>query len=79
MSNQTQLVPGNTLITANAEEGRALAVNMARLIIKVTQPDAEIREKLRTKYANDPAMLSAIGQTVALEFVTIAMANDYWK
>jgi len=74
-----QLVPNNTLITNTPDEGRALAVKMARLIIKVTQPDAEVREKLRPEYANDAAMLVAIGQTVALEFATIAKANNYWN
>jgi len=52
---------------------------MARLIIKVTQPDASIREKLRPVYAEDPGLLIAIGQTVAAEFATIAAANNYWK
>ncbi|MES2112670.1 MAG: hexameric tyrosine-coordinated heme protein, partial [Bacteroidota bacterium] len=61
------------------EQGRQLAVRMARLIIKATQPDAEVRERLRPTYANDAAMLIAIGQTVALEFATIAAANNYWK
>lgn len=79
MTDQTQLIPGNTLLTNSPEEGRALAVKMARLIIKITQPDTEMREKLRPKYANDAAMLIAIGQTVATEFATIAKANDYWK
>ncbi len=79
MTGQTQLIPGNTLLTNSPEEERALAVKMARLIIKITQPDAEMREKLRPKYANDAAMLIAIGQTVATEFATIAKANDYWK
>lgn len=79
MSENIQLVPGNTLITATPEEGRALAMKMARLIIKATQPDAAIREKIRPVYAEDAAMLIAIGQTVALEFATIAAANNYWK
>lgn len=79
MSEQTKLIPGNSLITATPEDGRILAVKMARLIIKITQPDAEIREQLRPKYANDAAMLIAIGQTVATEFATIAKANEYWK
>ena len=74
-----KLILRNTLLTNSPEEGRALAVKMARLIIKITQPDAEMREKLRPKYANDAAMLIAIGQTVATEFATIAKANDYWK
>jgi hypothetical protein len=79
MNENVQLVPGNSLITPTPEEGRALAMKMARLIIKATQPDAAIREKLRPVYAEDAGMLIAIGQTVALEFATIAAANDYWK
>ena len=74
-----QLVPGNSLITKTPEEGRQLAIKLSRLIIKVTQPDAAVREKLRAVYAQDAAMLIAIGQTVAMEFATIAAANNYWK
>lgn len=74
-----ELVPNNTLITATPEEGRQLAVKMARLIIKLTQPDADKRTEQREIYANDPIMLIQIGQTVAMEFATIAKANNYWK
>ena len=74
-----QLVPSNSLITKTPEEGRQLAIKMSRLIIKVTQPDAAVRERLRSVYAEDAAMLIAIGQTVATEFATIAAANNYWK
>ena len=56
-----------------------LAIKMARLIIKVTQPDAAVRESLRSVYAEDAGMLIAIGQTVATEFATIAAANNYWR
>lgn len=73
------LVPGNTLLTATAEEGRQLAVKMARLIIKATQPDDAIRGKLRDVYANDAAMLLQVGLTVATEFATISAANNYWR
>ncbi|MEG0925067.1 hexameric tyrosine-coordinated heme protein [Chryseobacterium sp.] len=79
MSEPIQLVPNNSLLTKTPEEGRQLAVKMARLIIKVTQPDAAIREKLRPVYAEDASMLIAIGQTVATEFATIVAANNYWK
>jgi len=41
------LVPNNSLITATPEEGRQLAVKIARLIIKLTQPDEEKRKQLR--------------------------------
>lgn len=73
------LVPNNSLITATPEEGRQLSVKMARLIIKLTQPDEEKRKQLRDVYSNDAMMLIAVGQTVATEFATIAAANHYWK
>lgn len=79
MADQIQLVPNNSLITKTPEEGRQLAVKMARLIIKITQPDPEMREKIRPIYAENASMLIAIGQTVATEFATIAAANNYWK
>lgn len=79
MSDQIILIPGNSLITSTPEEGRQLAIKMARLIIKATQPDAEIREKLRPQYAEDAATLIAVGATVATEFATIAAANNYWR
>ncbi|MEN0054109.1 MAG: hexameric tyrosine-coordinated heme protein [Mucilaginibacter sp.] len=79
MQDSLKLIPGNSLITATPEEGRLLAVTMARLIIKATQPDAGIRGRLRSVYSEDAAMLIAIGQTVATEFATISAANNYWK
>lgn len=79
MSAPTPLIPNESLITASPEEGRQLAVKMARLIIKATQPDAAVRERLRQIYAEDAGHLIAIGHTVAIEFATIAAANNYWK
>lgn len=79
MSEEVKMVPGNTLITKTPEEGRQLAVKMARLVIKVTQPDAAVREKLRPDYAEDAGMLIDIGLVVATEFATIAAANNYWR
>ena len=79
MSEQVQLIPGNSLITKTPEEGRQLAVKMSRLIIRITQPDAAMREKLRPVYAEDAGMLLAVGQVVATEFATIAAANNYWR
>lgn len=79
MAENVQLIPGGSLITSTPEEGRMLAIKMSRLIIKATQPDAAVRERLRGIYAEDAMMLIAIGQTVATEFATIAAANNYWK
>lgn len=73
------LIPNNSLITEPPEEGRQLAIKMARLVIKATQPDEAVRNRLRDVYANDAAMLISIGQVVATEFATIAAANNYWR
>lgn len=73
------LVPNNSLLTATPEEGRALAIKLARLTVKVTQPSEDVRSRLRGQYADDPSMLIGIAQAVALEFATIAAANNYWK
>ena len=43
-----------TLKTATPQEGYELAVKMARVAIKMTQPDAEVRDKLRPVYAETP-------------------------
>lgn len=72
------LVPNNTLITTTPEGGRQLAIKMARLIIKATQPDEAVRTRLRTVYESDAAMLIQVGQVVVMEFATIAAANNYW-
>jgi hypothetical protein len=73
------LVPNNSLLTETPEAGRQLAVKMARLIIKLTQPDEEKRNQLRDVYGNDAMMLIAVGHVVAIEFATIAAANNYWR
>ncbi len=73
------LIPNNSLLTETPEAGRQLAVKMARLIIKLTQPDEVKRLQLRDVYGNDAMMLIAVGQTVATEFATIAAANNYWR
>lgn len=76
---EIELIPGGSLLTATPEEGRQLAMKLARMIIKATQPDADERSRQRAIYATDPGMMIALGQTVAIEFSTIAAANNYWK
>lgn len=73
------LVPNNTLITATAEEGRELALMLARKTIAAIQTDEETRKGLRPMYANDPNSLTAAGHVVAIEFATVAAANNYWR
>ena len=73
------LVPGGTLITATPEEGRALAFNIARHTIHNLQPDLDVLKGGRPNYSANPDSLIAAGQVVAIEFQTIAAANNYWK
>ena len=76
---QEPLVPKNTLITATPEEGRALAITLARHSIHAIQSEVEVLKSGRAQYAHDPYGLIAAGHVVAVEFATIAAANNYWK
>ncbi len=75
----SELVPNNTLITATPDEGRALAIKLARLTIKAIQPDADVRGRLRPDYAENADSLTEAAHVVAIEFATIAAANNYWR
>lgn len=68
-----------TLITATPEDGYELAVKLSRRAIKLTQPDADVRDRLRPDYAEDADALIAVSQVVATHFATICAANDYWR
>jgi hypothetical protein len=68
-----------TLITDTPQAGFELAITMSRRAVKYTQPDAAIREKLRPVYSNDADSLIAASQVVAINFQTVAAANNYWR
>lgn len=68
-----------SLITKTPQEGRALAILMSRKTIGAIQTDAEKRKQMRPDYANDTAQLISSAQVVAIEFQTIAQANNYWR
>ena len=73
------LIPGGTLITATPEEGRALALAISRHTIHNIQPDLDVLKEGRSNYGSSPDSLIAASQVVAIEFQTIAAANDYWR
>jgi len=73
------LVPGGTLITDTPEQGRELAMTMARHTIHNIQPDLDILKAGRPGYSQNPDSLTAAAQVVAIEFQTIAKANNFWK
>jgi hypothetical protein len=68
-----------TLKTATPQEGFELAIKLSRMGVKYTQPSDEIRKKLRDVYANDADSLTMASHVVAVNFQTVAAANDYWK
>ena len=68
-----------SLLTKTPQEGRELAMKMARKSIAAIQTDPEVRKKLRKDYAEDTAQLIASANVVAIEFQTVAKANNYWK
>lgn len=73
------LVPENTLITDTPEQGRELAIMLARKTIAAIQTDGEVRQTLRPGYATNADSLTMAGHVVAVEFSTVAAANNYWR
>lgn len=73
------LVPGNTLITETPEEGRELAILLARKTVGAIQADADTRQLLRPGYATNADSLTMAAHVVAVEFATVAAANSYWR
>jgi len=68
-----------TLITKTPQEGYDLAVKLSRVAVKMTQPDAEIRNDLRAVYGSDANALIAVSAVVATHYQTVAAANNYWR
>lgn len=77
MSLFDDLIP--SLITDTPAQGRELAIMMARKTIATIQPDADVRKRLQSDYAEDTTKLMLAGQVIAIEFQTIAAANNYWR
>ncbi len=73
------LVPGNSLITDTPEEGRELAIMLSRKTIGAIQPDGDTRQMLRPGYSTNADSLTMAAHVVAIEFATVAAANNYWR
>lgn len=69
----------SSLITNTPQEGYELAIKLARMGVKYTQPDPEIRSKLRPIYEQNADSLTLASQVIAIHFQTVAQANNYWK
>ncbi|MEZ5321398.1 MAG: hexameric tyrosine-coordinated heme protein [Microthrixaceae bacterium] len=68
-----------SLITATAQEGFELAITLSRRGVKYTQPDADVLKRLRPAYAESADGLTAASQVIAINFQTVAAANNYWR
>lgn len=68
-----------SLQTETPEQGFDLAVKMARMGVKTTQPSMEVLKKGRKEYADDAESLMMASQVIAIHFSTVAAANNYWK
>jgi len=64
---------------ATPDEGRSLAFTLARHSIHNVQPDLDALKAGRLTYSVNPDSLIAASQVVAIEFQTIAAANNYWR
>jgi len=76
MSNELWLP---SLITDTPQAGFELAIKLARMGVKSTQPNVEVLKKLRPDYANSADSLTAASQVIAINFQTISAANNYWR
>ena len=63
----------STLITPTLQTGYDLDIKLSRMAVKMTQPDANIREKIRPGYARNASDLIAISHIVAINFQTVSI------
>jgi len=68
-----------SLITKTPLEGRMLAIKIVRKTVGAIQKDAGIKQAVRKEYQDDPELLMYAVELVAMEFKTIAIANNYWR
>ncbi len=68
-----------SLITATPFEGRQLAIKLARKSIGEMQSDPEVKKQVRSAYSKRGDILIEAAEVIAIEFSTIAQANNYWR
>lgn len=67
------------LKTDTPQEGYELAILLSQKGVQYTQTSEEIRRVLRPQYAHDANSLIAVSQVIAINFQTVAAANNYWN
>lgn len=68
-----------SLIVPTPQAGFELAINLARMDVKYTQPAAAVRKDLRPAYERDAEALIASSHVIAAHFQKVAGANAWWR
>lgn len=68
-----------SLVVPTPEAGFQLAIKLARMAVKFTQPSDNVRNELRAVYERDGSALIASSHVVAVHFQTVAAANNWWR
>ena len=68
-----------SLRTITPQEGFELAIKLSQKGVEYTQPDVNIRKRLRPRYSQNADSLIAASHVIATNFQTVAAANNYWK
>ncbi len=68
-----------SLKTKTPQEGFELAIKLARMGVKYTQPDMEVLKAARKDYAENAEFLIAASQVISIHFQTVAKANNFWN
>ena len=68
-----------TLNTNTPQEGFELAVKLSRLAVMVAQSCDDNCQGARPLQPDDASQLTGAAHLIALNFQTIAAANDWWR
>lgn len=68
-----------SLKTDTPQEGFELAIKLSQMGVKYTQPSERVRVRLRPVYSNNANSLIFVSNVIAVNFQTVAAANNYWK
>lgn len=68
-----------SLITKTPQEGFELAITLSRKGVGYIQKDEEVKKRLRDDYSNNADSLTKASQVIAINFQTVAAANNYWR
>ena len=68
-----------SLLVKMPQEGFELAIKLARMGVKYTQPDMDKLKEGRKQNDDNAQFLIAASQVIATHYQTVAKANNYWK